>query len=129
MAIIVKRNNVTPDEAARLCKLCPFGAIEYADGKVSINSACKACKICAKKDVDGIVEWQDEQAAPKIDKSLWRGIAVYAHPAETGSASIIASVRDITADRAAADDLIRQCNEGALSPIHLWAVVDDRFGT
>ena len=84
MAIIVKRNNVTPDEAARLCKLCPFGAIEYADGKVSINSACKACKICAKKDVDGIVEWQDEQAAPKIDKSLWRGIAVYAQCIDGG---------------------------------------------
>ena len=77
MGIIVKKQIVSDAEAQRLQKLCPFGAIEYNDGKISINSACKACKICAKKDVDGIVAWQDEEKRT-VDKSLWTGVAVYA---------------------------------------------------
>ena len=78
MAIHVKRNHVSAEEAARLQKLCPFGAIDYADGTVSINAACKACKICVKKDVDGIVEWQEEEAVRTVDRSLWKGVCVYA---------------------------------------------------
>ena len=77
MGIIVKKQIVSDAEAQRLQKLCPFGAIEYNDGKISISSACKACKICAKKDVDGIVAWQDEEKRT-VDKSLWTGVAVYA---------------------------------------------------
>ena len=57
------------------------------------------------------------------------GIAVYAHPAVTGSASMIASVRDLSADRASVEELVRQCNENRLSPAHLFDVADDRFGT
>ncbi len=56
------------------------------------------------------------------------GIAVYAHPHESGSASIVASVRDITHDRAALEGLIRRCNDGNLSPVHLADMIDDFFG-
>ncbi len=55
------------------------------------------------------------------------GIAVYAHPHASGSAGIIASVRDMTDDRAAVERLIRQCNEGDLSLTHLSDVIDDFF--
>ncbi len=57
------------------------------------------------------------------------GIAVYAHPTDTGSASIVTSIRDVTQDRAAIEQLILLCNEGGLSPAHLADVVDDFFGT
>ncbi len=78
MAIHVKRTNVPEEAAARLQKLCPFGAIDYEGGCVSINAACKACKLCVKKDTDGIVEWQEEAAARTVDQSLWKGVCVYA---------------------------------------------------
>lgn len=77
MAVHVKRTNVSAEEAARLQKLCPFGAIDYEGGCVSINAACKACKLCVKKDTDGIVEWQEEDVLA-VDKSLWKGVCVYA---------------------------------------------------
>ena len=57
------------------------------------------------------------------------GIAAYAHPTDTESATIVASVRDVTQNRAAMDELIRQCNAGGLSPAHLQDVIEDRFGT
>ena len=32
-----------------LVDICPFGAMEEKDGKLSINAACKMCKLCVKK--------------------------------------------------------------------------------
>ncbi len=57
-------------------KLCPFGALEYADGKISVSAACKMCKLCQKKGPAGAVEIEEETAAA-VDKSQWQGIAVY----------------------------------------------------
>ncbi len=58
-------------------KLCPFGAIEYKNGELHPNAACKMCKLCIKKGPEGaayIVEHEKEA----VDKSLWQGICVYA---------------------------------------------------
>ena len=58
-------------------KLCPFGAIEFKNGELHPNAACKMCKLCVKKGPDGaayIVEHEKEA----VDKSLWQGICVYA---------------------------------------------------
>jgi electron transfer flavoprotein alpha subunit len=59
-----------------MIKLCPFGAMENKNGELSINAACKMCKICVKKGPKGAVEYVEEAVAA-IDKSLWKGIAVY----------------------------------------------------
>jgi len=59
-----------------LASLCPFGAIENTDGKLSINAACRMCRLCIKKG-DGVFEFV-EDSAPGVDKSLWKGIAVVA---------------------------------------------------
>lgn len=56
--------------------LCPFNAMENKNGELSINAACKMCKICVKKGPKGAVEYVEEETA-KVDKSLWKGIAVY----------------------------------------------------
>ena len=58
-----------------LIKLCPFNAIESSDDKLTINSACKICKICVKKE-PGIFEFIEFEQA-EVDKELWQGIAVY----------------------------------------------------
>lgn len=60
-----------------MVKLCPFGAMEEQEGKLQINSACKMCKICVKKGPKGAVEYVEDTEKVSIDKSLWKGIAVY----------------------------------------------------
>ena len=59
-----------------MIKLCPFNAMENKNGELSINAACKMCKICVKKGPQGAVEYVEEAVA-SVDKSLWKGIAVY----------------------------------------------------
>lgn len=59
-----------------MISLCPFGAMENKNGELEINSACKMCKICVKKGPKGAVEYVEE-AIPAVDKSEWKGIAVY----------------------------------------------------
>ena len=60
-----------------LLKLCPFGAIESDGGKLAISAACRMCRLCIKKG-GGVFEYIEDNAAPQVDKSLWRGIAVVA---------------------------------------------------
>jgi len=74
--LIINQSLVNADNSDAIVKLCPFGAISYENGELNISSACKMCKLCAKKS-GGVVTYVEE-AAPEIDKSLWRGITVYA---------------------------------------------------
>lgn len=60
-----------------LVAICPFGALCCTpEGKLEITSACKVCKLCVRKGPAGVFEYV-ENAAVQIDKSLWRGFAVY----------------------------------------------------
>ncbi len=72
----VNRSRLTPERAEKAVKICPFGAISYANGELEISSACKMCKLCVKKG-DGIIDFVEDEAVG-IDKSLWRGVTVYA---------------------------------------------------
>ena len=74
--IKVNNDKVTPDIAKKLIDLCPFNAFEYTDMYLSINASCKICKMCVKKGPDGVCELV-ESAKPCVDKSLYKGIAVY----------------------------------------------------
>ncbi|WP_297568906.1 FAD-binding protein [uncultured Faecalibaculum sp.] len=62
-----------------LVDLCPFGAMELDDqGQLSISPACKMCRLCVRKGPKGAVEFrEDEPPKPAVDKSAWKGIAVY----------------------------------------------------
>lgn len=64
-------------DKAALIRICPFGALEEQDGKIAINAACKMCRLCVKKGPAGAVEYVEDEAKPSIDKSLWKGVAVY----------------------------------------------------
>ena len=60
----------------RIIKICPFGAMENVFGRLEINSACRLCKLCVKRS-GGAVEFVAEEIK-SVDKSAWRGVAVYA---------------------------------------------------
>lgn len=73
--ILIHQEKITDIPA--VIKLCPFSAIEQTpDGKLQINAACKVCKICVTKGPKDAFEYFEEKA-PKVDKSLWKGITVY----------------------------------------------------
>ncbi|MBE6577970.1 MAG: electron transfer flavoprotein subunit alpha [Ruminococcaceae bacterium] len=74
--LIVNQNMINPELAEKLVKVCPFGAISYDEGKLTISSACKMCKLCVRNG-EGAVEYVVEDTV-EIDKSLWEGICVYA---------------------------------------------------
>lgn len=63
-------------DIAATIKICPFGAMEDKDGKIEINSACRLCKLCVRKSA-GVFEFVEAETLAEIDKSAWRGIAVY----------------------------------------------------
>ena len=73
--LVINQNLVTPEKAEILVSLCPFGAISYEGGKLDISSGCKMCKMCVRKG-QGLVDYVEE--TKEIDKSLWKGICVYA---------------------------------------------------
>jgi len=73
--LVIKHELVTPEKAENLIKLCPFNAISYEGGKLDISSACKMCKMCVRKG-EGLIEFKED--IKEIDKSLWKGICVYA---------------------------------------------------
>ena len=73
--LVINHKLVTPEKAEALVGLCPFGAISYGEGKLDISSGCKMCKMCVRKG-QGLVEFVEE--TKQIDKSLWKGICVYA---------------------------------------------------
>jgi len=73
----INHDKVTPEAAKELVGLCPFAALNYVDQRLSVNEACKMCRICVKRGPAGIMEFVEEYEA-EIDKSMWRGICVYA---------------------------------------------------
>ncbi len=74
--LVVNQKAVTPENAEAIAKICPFGAISYVNGTLEISSDCKMCKLCARKS-GGVIEYVEE-AVEALDKSLWRGVCVYA---------------------------------------------------
>ena len=73
--LVINHSLVTPEKAETLISLCPFGAISYENGKLDISSGCKMCKMCVRKG-QGLVSFEEE--AKTLDRSLWKGICVYA---------------------------------------------------
>ena len=74
--LVINKSLVTAEKAEALIKICPFNAITYKNGELDITSACKMCKMCVKKG-GGLVDFKEDEIK-EIDKSLWRGVAVYA---------------------------------------------------
>ena len=67
----------------------------------------------------------EEVYASGIEKRISYGIAAYVDAEEDGTATIVAAVHDVTADRQALSGLVELCNRLELSLIHLNDVVED----
>ena len=53
------------------------------------------------------------------------GIVAYSNADQDGSKTIVASVRDVTSDKAGLSRLVNDCNNLELSIVHLNDVVED----
>ena len=53
------------------------------------------------------------------------GIAVYAHADSEGTADVVVSVHDVSAEKDKVDDLVHLCNLHRLDPEQLYDVIDD----
>ena len=85
MGILIHNEKINDETARILLDLCPFGGLTYENGKMSLNAGCKGCKLCIKKGPAGVVTWEEEKKEETaVDKSLWKGIAVYADTRDGG---------------------------------------------
>ncbi len=75
--LVVDQSKVTKEAVLELQKICPFGAIEYVDGKININAACKTCGLCAKKGPAGVMKLEEDVPTFTVNKDEWKGIAVF----------------------------------------------------
>ena len=56
---------------------CPFGAIDWKDGKPELNAGCRVCGLCVKNcPAQALIRL--ETRAETVDKSQWKGILVFA---------------------------------------------------
>ncbi|MDO5111395.1 MAG: electron transfer flavoprotein subunit alpha/FixB family protein [Clostridia bacterium] len=77
MGIIIEQGLVNAQTAQTLVSLCPFGAISYENGELSVGMGCKSCKLCVNKGPQGVMRYQEEEKK-EIDKGAWRGVCVFA---------------------------------------------------
>lgn len=84
MSLQIHPEKIDQAAAEALVKLCPFNAIDNKDGKISIGSACKMCKMCVRKGPAGAITWQEDEAPASVNKDEWRGVAVFAEAVEGG---------------------------------------------
>ena len=67
----------------------------------------------------------EEKHALENEKRTSYGIVAYANAEQDGTATIVASVRDITYDKNSLRKLVDDCNRFELSTVHLHDVVED----
>lgn len=67
----------------------------------------------------------EEKYALGKEKRTSYGIVAYANAEQDGTATIVASVRDITSDKKRLKKLVDDCNRLKLSTVHLPDVVED----
>ncbi len=81
MGLVIHQEKITKEIAGQLQAVCPFGALEYESGTLRVNAACRSCRLCVKNGPAGAITWEDEKK-PILDKSAWRGVAVFAERRE-----------------------------------------------
>lgn len=74
--IKINQKKINQEIVEKLKEICPFNAFVYQDSYLSINAACRLCKLCVNKGPSGICEFiEDEKVF--IDKEQYKGITVY----------------------------------------------------
>ncbi len=81
--LVCRQEKINKTDLDELLKICPFHAIEEKGGRIEINSGCRMCMLCIKNGPPGVIELTGDEDEV-VDKSLWKGIAVYAEHLECG---------------------------------------------
>ena len=68
-----------------LVDICPFGAMEEKDGKLSINAACKMCRLCVKKGPAGAVEYVEDEKKEEIEEKRDNNVIIFDNIAKFNS--------------------------------------------
>ena len=76
--LVINQSKVNNQTAEAVMKVCPFGGLEYTDGKLNFTAGCKNCGLCVRKGPEDVVTFVEEaDTTPKIDKSKWVGVSVF----------------------------------------------------
>ncbi len=75
--LVIHQEKVTREIAEKMCGICPFNALSYHDGILEIDAGCRVCRLCVKNGIPGLITWEESEEK-KVDKSDWKGIAVFA---------------------------------------------------
>ena len=69
---------------------CPFGAISLKDGKAVVNAeACRFCGSCVQACPVSAITLQKEEVKDAVDKSLYKGVWVYAEQRHGEISSVV----------------------------------------
>lgn len=76
--LVIHKELLTQANIAKVLDVCPFGGLEAKGSSLEFTAGCKRCGLCVKMGPPGLIT-QEEDAAPavQIDKTAWKGIAVY----------------------------------------------------
>ena len=58
--LYIYQEKLTPELAARLSEICPFGALKADGARLSVEAGCRMCRLCVKKSGGVIIEQKDE---------------------------------------------------------------------
>lgn len=75
--LIINKEKLNEEVIKELVGICPFKAMEEKNGDLDITAGCKMCRLCVKKGPKGVVSYIEDEEKVKLDKSKWKGIAVY----------------------------------------------------
>ncbi len=77
-------SHLTEADIKSVLGICPFGAIEYNNGTLEINAACRMCRICVRSGPTGLFEFFQNDKKDDMSLSEWRGVAVYIDETKDG---------------------------------------------
>jgi electron transfer flavoprotein alpha subunit len=80
--LVIHHELINKEVIEKLQIICPFDAFSLENGRLGVNAACKMCGLCVKKGPAGAVTLEEKAPSAGIDKSLWRGITVFADTTE-----------------------------------------------
>lgn len=83
----IHQEKIGSEEAKALQALCPFGALEYHENTLTVNSACRLCRICVRQGPPGLIEYVEEEHSG-VNKDDWKGVAVFCETEQDAPAPV-----------------------------------------
>lgn len=83
--LVIHKELVNKENIDKVLKICPFGGLESECDELVLTAGCKMCGLCIKNGPHGMITKEEDQTpVVQIDKSAWKGIAVYVDHSSSG---------------------------------------------